>query len=162
MTAHHPKASMIYATTVATPIVMPPKPNRPEPAGIAAIRAAIAEGRDPITEFQSAVKNERYAVGGLNGSDSVNLMPTRATSATLAAALAAYHAPRTAIIEVKIIAAIRAGKNGVLAIMDEIGVSDSALSRRLIAMVDEGVLQRSKTRPAVYSVAADSIGIAAE
>ena len=28
MTAHHPKASMIYATTVATPTVMPPKPER--------------------------------------------------------------------------------------------------------------------------------------
>ena len=161
MTAHHPKASMIGCQTVATPPVMPPPANRPEPAGTAALKAAIedakAEGRvlDPIAEYQRQVLAERNRKPGMN-------VISRETSESLKASLEAYHAPRIAATEGKIIAAIKAGHTTRLQIMTATGLSDSPASVRLIAMAAAKKISRSKCRPSVYSVIAARIDIAAE
>ena len=154
MTAHHPKASMIGCQTVTTPPVMPPPSQRPEPAGMIAMRAAIAEGRDPVAEFLRGVESEKR--------DTHFRPPSAAEAAARDAALEAYHAPRIAATEGKIIAAIKAGHTTRLQIMTAIGLSDSPASVRLIAMVAAKKISRSKCRPSVYSVIAARIDIAAE
>lgn len=168
MTAYHPKASMTGCQTVATPAVMPPKFQRPKPAGTVALEAAIeaakAEGRalDPIAEFWRAVKSERDTINILSNHEGSNLKPPRASTAAMSAAQKAYRAPFVAAAEEKIILAINQGFFTWAEIRRATGFSEHRVSARLMCMLKTGRLHRNKGRNAVYSITANNAAIAAE
>ena len=162
MTAHHPQASMIGCQTVATPTVMPPTFQRPEPAGMIAMRLAIAEGRDPIAEFHSAVKNERYSVNQNPRPGICSLVHARPSSESLSAGQNARNAPRIAAEEEKIIFAINHGFCTWTEIRGATGFSEHQVSTRLMRMLEDGRLHRNKGKQAVYSITANNAAIAAE